>query len=64
MRRDIINALRLKLHSEIELHRMNINVMLENPTAIQEHQDFMSAIESELRKMSEAKDMLETLGTL
>lgn len=64
MRRDIINALRLKLHSEIELHRMNINVMLENPTAIQEHQDLMSAIESELRKMSEAKDMLETLGTL
>lgn len=64
MRKDIINALRLKLHSEIELHRMNINVMLENPTAIQEHQDLMSAIESELRKMSEAKDMLETLGTL
>lgn len=64
MRKDIINALRLKLHSEIELHRTNINIMLENPTAIQEHQDLVSAIETELRKMSEAKDMLETLGTL
>lgn len=64
MREDIINALRLKLHAEIELHRTNINIMLENPTAIQEHQDLISAIELELRKMSEARDMLETLGTL
>ena len=64
MRKDIINALRLKLHSDIEIHRTNNNIMLENPTAIQEHQDLVSAIVSELRKMSEAKDMLETLGTL
>jgi hypothetical protein len=64
MRADIINALRLKLHAEIEIHRTNINIMLENPTSIQEHQDLISAIELELRKMSEAKDMLGTLGTL
>lgn len=63
MRKDIINALRLKLHAEIELHKTNINIMLENPTAIQEHQDLVSAIELELRKMSEARDMLGTLGT-
>lgn len=62
MRGDIINALRLKLHAEIEVRRTNINIMLDNPTAIQEHQDLLSAIEIELRKMAEAKDMLQTLS--
>ena len=62
MRGDIINALRLKLHAEIEVRRTNINIMLDNPTAIQEHQDLISAIELELRKMAEAKDMLQTLS--
>ena len=62
MRGDIINALRLKLHAEIEVRRTNINIMLDNPTAIQEHQDLISAIELELQKMAEAKDMLQTLS--
>ena len=62
MRADIINALRLKLHAEIEVRRTNINIMLDNPTAIQEHQDLISAIELELQKMAEAKDMLQTLS--
>ena len=62
MRGDIINALRLKLHAEIEVRRTNINIMLDNPTAIQEHQNLISAIELELQKMAEAKDMLQTLS--
>lgn len=64
MRKDIVNALRLKLHAEIEIRRTNINIMLDNPTAIQEHQDLLSAIEIELRKMAEAKDMLQTLSEM
>lgn len=64
MRKDIVNALRLRLHAEIEVRRTNINIMLDNPTAIQEHQDLLSAIEIELRKMAEAKDMLQTLSEM
>lgn len=64
MRKDIINALRLKLHADVEVHRTNINIMLENPTAIQEHQNLLSAIEDELQKLSEAKDKLESLSQM
>lgn len=40
---------------------MNIEVMLNNPTAIHEHSDIMAAIESEAGKMAEYQDKLEIM---
>jgi len=63
MKKDIIKATQAHLEAGIEKHKTNIEVMLENPMAIHDHTDIMSAIDSELSKMSEHCDKLETLNT-
>jgi len=40
---------------------MNVRIMLNNPMAIHEHTDFMSAVELELAQIAEYKDKLEAL---
>ena len=60
--KQIIKATRALLESNIEKHRINVEVMLANPMAIHDHTDIMSAIVSELGKMSEYRDKLETLN--
>jgi hypothetical protein len=61
MKDDIKIALRKKLQAGIEMHAMNIRVMMNNPIAIHEHTDFMGAIELELGRIAEYKDKLEAL---
>ena len=62
MKQQLIKATRALLESNVEKHRTNIEVMLENPMAIHDHTDIMSAIDAELGKMSEYRDKLETLN--
>jgi hypothetical protein len=40
---------------------MNVEVMLNNPTAIPEHSDIMEAIEKEVARMAEYQDKLEIM---
>jgi hypothetical protein len=47
--------------SQIRVHMMNVEVMLNNPTAIQEHQDLISAIDIELGRAADAEHKLEIL---
>ena len=61
MKKEIINVLRNQFHANIEKHVMNIRIMLNNPMAIHEHTDFMSAIELELGYIAEYKDKLEAM---
>ena len=55
--------LTLKKHYEakIEEHRLNIDIMLENPRAIPEHENFVQAIDKELAELADAQDKLEVL---
>jgi hypothetical protein len=41
MRQQLIEASKEHFRSHINKHRMNIEVMLNNPTAIHEHNDIM-----------------------
>lgn len=61
MRKQLIDALRDHFKSHITKHRMNVEVMLNNPTAIAEHSDIMDAMEKEVAKMAEYQDKLEIL---
>jgi hypothetical protein len=61
MKNEIIEALEAHFEAHIRKHKMNILIMLENPMAIHEHTDFMSAIEAELEHIAEYKDKLEAL---
>jgi hypothetical protein len=61
MKNDILNALKAHFESHILKHKMNIEIMLNNPMAIHEHTDFMGAIELELAQIAEYEDKLEAL---
>lgn len=61
MRNQLLKASKLHFESHIEKHRMNIEVMLHNPTAIPEHSDIMEAIEKEIAIIAEYMDKLEVL---
>jgi hypothetical protein len=61
MRQQLIAASRLHYQAHVEKHRINVEVMLNNPRAIPEHSDIMSAIESEISQIAEYMDKLEVL---
>ena len=63
MREQIINSLEMHFTAQIEKHRLNVEVMLENPRAIPEHTDYITAIENELTHIAEYMDKLEALET-
>ena len=61
MRSQLINASRLHYQAHIEKHRINVEVMLNNPTAIHDHSDIMDAIEKEVAQIAEYMDKLEVM---
>lgn len=62
MRNDLIRASAMHFKAHIEKHRMNVEVLLNNPTAIHGHVDVMDAIEKELAEMVDYEDKLEVLN--
>ena len=61
MRTQLIQASKQHYQAHIEKHRIILEVMLNNPTAIPEHSDIMAAIEKEVAVMAEFMDKLEVL---
>lgn len=63
MRQEIINVLKQHFEAHILKHKMNVDIMLANPTAIHDHTDLMDAIEKEVALMAEYQDKLEIMNT-
>ena len=61
MKEDIYTALRSHFQGMMEKHAMNVRIMLNNPMAIHDHTDFMSAVELELAQIAEYQDKMEAL---
>ena len=57
----IIDALQKKYEAEIAAAKAYIQVYMDNPAGIGEHPDLVSAVDSEMAKLAEAADKLETL---
>ena len=62
MRQKLLEAMQSSLQGRVDYHRMNVEVYLTNPVGIGEHPDIMEAIESELGKLAEAEEKLQTLN--
>lgn len=62
MRQQLLNAARAYFVSNIEKHRMNVEVMLGNPIAIHDHTDWMTAMEAEIAAIAEYEDKLEVIN--
>ena len=58
----IIDALRKKYEAEIAAAKANIDVYNRNPAGIGEHPDLVQAVDTEMVKLADAEDKLETLN--
>lgn len=61
LRQQMINAARKHAEAEIELHKTNIEVYMQNVVGIGEHSDIIETIQKELDSMATANDRLEML---
>jgi len=61
MRQQLIEASKQHFQAHILKHQMNIEVLLNNPTAIHEHSDIMEVIEKEVGYIAEYMDKLEVM---
>ena len=61
LREKMLSAIKAHALGNIEKHRMNIEVYLNNSVGIGEHPDIMDAIEKELDAISHYHDQLEVI---
>ena len=61
MRQQLIKALLSHAHGEIEYHKANVNVYLNNPVGIGEHNNIVGAISDELDQIAKYHDQLEVI---
>ena len=57
----ILAALVKKYEAEMAAAEANIEVYMDNPVGIGEHPDLVAAVDSEMSKLSTARDKLNTL---
>ena len=62
MRDILLSALKSGYRGDVARARANIDVYLTNPAGIGEHPDIVEAIDTELAKLAEAHEKLETLN--
>ena len=62
MREQLIRAVLAHAQGEIEKHKVNVNVYLENPAGIGEHSDITEAIQCELDKIARYQDQIDVLN--
>ena len=58
----IIDALRKKYEAETAAAKANIDVYNRNPAGIGEHPDLVQAVDTEMVKLADAEDKLNTLN--
>ena len=58
----LLKALIAKLEGEIEMAKANVLVYQRNSVGIGEHPDVVEAIETQISKIAEAEDKIETIN--
>ena len=61
MRKKLIEASKQHYLAHIEKHKINVEVILNNPMASHDHSDIMDAIEKEVAQIAEYMDKVEVL---
>jgi hypothetical protein len=61
LKQTLINAARKHAEAEIDLHKANIEVYMQQVVGIGEHSDIIETIQKELDKMAAATDRVEML---
>ena len=58
----ILAELKKKYDAEIEEGKINIKILLNNPTSIPEHSKFLEELDIHFGKIAEAEDKLEAIN--
>lgn len=61
MREKLLAALLAHAQGDIQKHKMNVEVYLNNPVGIGEHSDIMEAIENELNMIAKYEDQVSVI---
>ena len=61
MKQQLLSALEANFSAQLIKHKMNVEIMLNNPMAIHDHTDWMAAVETEIAHIAEYEDKLEVL---
>ena len=61
MKDKIITTLEQHYEAKVAQHKLNIDIMMANPRAIPEHENFTQAIDKELSELADAHDKLQAL---
>ena len=62
MKEDLLRATLAHAHGEVEKHKANVLVYLEQPAGIGEHSDITEAIGQELDKIARYHDQIEVIN--
>ena len=58
----LVNTLKDYFTAQLQKHRMNATIMLNNPQGIPEHTDWMESVEKEIEKMAEYDEKLHMVA--
>ncbi len=61
MKEQLIRSLLAHAHGELEYHKANVKVYLNNPVGIGEHSDVMGAITNELERIAYYEDQVQVI---
>lgn len=61
-RNNILKALKKHYEAQIEFHKVNVDILLDNIVAVAEHPDVMATIDNEIGKISEWEEKLQILN--
>ena len=62
--KQLTHTLKIYFDSQINKHKINVQILMQKGVGVAEHPDIMQTIEDELGKIAEFKDKLEALETL
>ena len=61
MREQMIKALLAHAQGDIEKHKANVEIYLNNPAGIGEHSDIMESVENELNMIAKYQDQIDVI---
>lgn len=60
-RNNVLRALRKHYEAQIDLYKVNIDIMLDNIVGVAEHPDVIKTVDDEIKKLCEWEERLQTL---
>ncbi len=61
-RNNILKTLKKYYESQVEFHKVNLDILLDNTVGVAEHADVMNTVDTEIAKIAEWEEKLQILS--